>query len=112
MTPATEDIDAWKKRLYGLGWMADDGFGNQVCTIAGLVCFGKNPRHYMRQSGIRLIAFDGPEKTYQAKIDTQLDGPLVGRYEDKDGIRNLVDDGLIEKLANTYIRSSPVKEHL
>lgn len=100
MIPATGDIEDWKKRLYGLGWMADDGFGKQVCTIAGLVCFGKNPRYYMRQAGIRLMAFDGQEKTYQAKIDTQLDGPLVGRYEDKDGKRNLVDDGLIEKLSN------------
>lgn len=99
MIPAAEDAEAWKKRLYGLGWMADDGFGKQVCTIAGLVCFGKNPRLYLRQSGIRLMAFDGPDKAYQARIDMQLDGPLVGRFEDADGIRNLIDDGLIEKLA-------------
>ncbi|HPA11279.1 MAG TPA: putative DNA binding domain-containing protein [Treponemataceae bacterium] len=99
MIPATEDTEAWKKRLNGLGWMADDGFGNQVCTIAGLVCFGKNPRQYLRQSGIRLMAFNGPEKVYQAKMDIQLDGPLVGRYEDADGIRTLIDDGLIEKMA-------------
>lgn len=97
LIPAIDDIEAWGKRLSGLGWMADDGFGNQVCTIAGLVCFGKNPRQYLRQSGIRLMAFDGPEKSYQAKLDIQLEGPLVGRFEDKDGIRNLIDDGLIEK---------------
>jgi len=109
MIPATEDMEGWKKRLYGLGWMADDGFGNQVCTIAGLVCFGKNPRNYLRQAGIRLMAFDGPEKAYQAKIDIQLDGPLVGRYDEIDGIRTLIDDGLIEKLARA-IQPFIVKE--
>jgi ATP-dependent DNA helicase RecG len=109
MIPATEDTEGWKKRLYGLGWMADDGFGNQVCTIAGLVCFGKNPRNYLRQAGIRLMAFDGPEKAYQAKIDIQLDGPLVGRYDEIDGIRTLIDDGLIEKLARA-IQPFIVKE--
>ncbi len=30
----------WIERLLGLGLMADDGMGNTVCPIAGLICFG------------------------------------------------------------------------
>ncbi|CAK8720505.1 hypothetical protein GKODMF_12095 [Candidatus Electrothrix gigas] len=32
--------EQWIERLLGLGLMAEDGLGNTVCSIAGLVCFG------------------------------------------------------------------------
>lgn len=91
----------WIDRLTGLGLMAEDGWGSIVCTIAGLVCFGKNPSKYLPQAGLRVMAFSGDKKEYKALLDTKLDGPLVGRWEDISGQKNLVDDGLLEKFSNT-----------
>lgn len=90
----------WEERLQGLGLMASDGLGNTVCSIAGLLCFGINPRRYLRQAGLRIMAFSGVDKEYQAQLDVVLDAPLVGRWKnDSAGRKQLVDEGLIEKFA-------------
>jgi ATP-dependent DNA helicase RecG len=90
----------WEERLLGLGLMASDGLGNTVCSVAGLICFGINPRRFLRQAGLRVMAFAGTEKEYQALLDIVLDAPLVGRWKvNEAGKKQLVDEGLIEKFA-------------
>ncbi|CAK8712109.1 MAG: ATP-dependent DNA helicase RecG [Candidatus Electronema aureum] len=91
--------EQWIERLLGLGLMAEDGLGNKVCSIAGLVCFGIRPRRYLPQAGLRLMVFDGKDKEYQARLDTVLDGPLAGRWRMIAGQRELVDRGVIEQFA-------------
>lgn len=92
--------EEWINRLLGLGLMAEDGLGNKVCTIAGLICFGINPRRYMKQAGLRVMAFPRGDKEYQALLDTVLDAPLVGRWKiTESGQKELLDEGLIEKFA-------------
>jgi len=92
----------WVTRLVGLGFMTEDGMGNTVCSIAGLVCFGIAPRRYLRQAGLRIMAFDGEDKEYRALLDVVIDGPLVGRWQiSKTGTKELVDDGIIEKFSGT-----------
>ena len=89
----------WTDRLLGLGLMAEDGMGNKVCSVAGLICFGINPRRFLRQAGMRVMAFEGVDKEYQALLDIVLDAPLVGRWKVTDaGQKELVDEGLIEHL--------------
>ncbi len=91
----------WIERLQGLGLMADDGMGNAVCSLAGLLCFGINPRRYLAQAGLRVMAFAGNDKEYQALLDVVLNAPLVGRWQTTaTGQKQLVDEGLIEKFAN------------
>lgn len=99
--PDVPKLDSeWMERLLGLGLMASDGLGNTVCSIAGLICFGINPRRFLRQAGLRVMAFSGTEKEYQALLDIVLDGPLVGRWKvNEAGKKQLVDEGLIEKFA-------------
>lgn len=97
----TNDVE-WIERLLGLGLMAEDGLGRPVCSIAGLVCFGINPRRFLRQAGLRVMAFAGNDKEYQALLDVVLDAPLVGRWQvTESGQKQLVDEGLIEKFAAT-----------
>jgi ATP-dependent DNA helicase RecG len=92
--------EEWINRLLGLGLMAEDGLGNKACTIAGLLCFGIHPRRYMKQAGLRVMAFPGADKDYQASLDTVLDAPLVGRWKTTEsGQKELLDEGLIEKFA-------------
>ena len=98
-TPKSDE--EWIDRLLGLGLMAEDGMGHRVCTVAGLVCFGINPRRYLRQAGLRVMAFQGDDKEYQALLDVVLDAPLVGRWQrSASGQIELVDEGLIEKFSS------------
>src|SRR5690606_15749606 len=58
--------DEWQTRLLGMGFLAEAG--EQVyCSIAGLILFGKSPRRYLKQAGIRLFVFSGEDKEYQAR---------------------------------------------
>lgn len=91
----------WIERLLGLGLMADDGMGNTVCSVAGLLCFGISPRRFLPQAGLRVMVFSGGDKEYQALLDVVLDGPMVGRWKETEpGNAQLLDDGLIEKFAS------------
>ncbi|GAB1355364.1 hypothetical protein MASR1M12_41080 [Erysipelotrichia bacterium] len=100
--PATDS--EWVERLLGLGLMAKDGMGNAACSVAGLLCFGITPRQFLRQAGLRVMAFSGNDKEYQALLDVVLDAPLVGRWRlTGSGQKQLVDEGLIEKFASTIL---------
>lgn len=108
----------WIERLLGIGLMAEDGMGHSVCSVAGLLCFGTNPRRYLPQAGLRVMSFAGDDKEYQAQLDVVLDGPLVGRWREADsGKMQLVDDGLIEKFSSAIepfvTQESPtIDEHM
>ncbi len=100
--PQTED--QWKERLLGMGFMASVRGGRTVCSLAGLVLFGISPHRYLKQSGLRIMAFDSNDKQYAALLDVTLDGPMVGRWAfEKDGRKILVDEGLIEKCVQTLL---------
>ncbi|MBM3105891.1 putative DNA binding domain-containing protein [Pseudomonas sp. V1] len=91
----------WEQRLMGLGLMVARADGSPVCTIAGLVLFGRSPRRSLRQTGVRWMSFEGDTKDYQSQDDTLLDGPLVALWEGRHGAgRQIVEDGLVERLAD------------
>jgi ATP-dependent DNA helicase RecG len=90
----------WVQRLIGLGYMVEGVTNTPVCTIAGMVLFGHSPRRYLRQSGIRVMVFDGLDKQYQALLDEVLDAPMVGLWRtDELGQRSLSDSdhGVVER---------------
>lgn len=96
---APQSTEDWEQRLTGLGFMASRPDGPAVCTIAGLILFGRSPRHCLRYAGVRWMSFTGDTKDYQAQDDTVLDGPLVALWEGRPGAgRNIVEDGLLERL--------------
>ncbi len=88
--------EAWQQRLLGLGFIAEVG-DNICCTIAGLLLFGKTPRRYLKQAGLRVFAFQGKDKEYQALLDDILDGPMVGRWDNASTGKTLLDGGIIER---------------
>ncbi|WP_278976165.1 RNA-binding domain-containing protein [Oligella urethralis] len=92
--------EAWQSRLLALGFLAEAA-GNVCCTIAGLVLFGKNPRHYLKQAGLRVMVFHGDDKEYQAALDEIIDGPMVGRFDVAQGDKRLIDGGIIERFMQT-----------
>ena len=101
-TPATDQD--WLQRLTGLGFMTGSDSGPSVCTIAGLVLFGRNPKRFLRHASIRWMSFDGSEMDYRSQDDTFLTGPLVGLFDGKlGGSRELVEPGLIERLVDRML---------
>ena len=76
--PQTEN--QWTTRLIGLGYMVESAHKKINCTIAGITLFGHSPRKYLRQSGIRLMVFEGVDKEYKALLDVILDSPMVGLW--------------------------------
>jgi ATP-dependent DNA helicase RecG len=98
---AMPESDAdWSRRLISLGFMTEGPGHLPVCTIAGILLFGQAPRRYLRQSGIRLMIYDGLEKTYEARYDKVIDGPILslwttsgdrGRFFAGDGLLDTVD---------------------
>lgn len=98
------DKASWTSRLLGLGFMVEGISDQVVCTIAGLVLFGVSPRRYLRQSGIRLLVFEGEDKAYRAELDSVLDAPMVGLWrKDERGSRRLAesDYGLVERFIDS-----------
>ena len=90
----------WNERLCDLGFMVENPGRSAVCTIAGLVLFGYRPRRLMRQAGVRWMAFKGEDRACDALDDQVIDGPLVALWrEQSGGGRELVEKGLIERLA-------------
>ncbi len=97
---APQTDEAWEQRLKGLGFLVERSNGPSVCTIAGLVLFGRSPRRLIRHAGVRWMSFAGLDKQYQAQDDTVLDGPMVALWDGRaDEARSIVEDGLIERLA-------------
>ena len=87
----------WQARLVRLGFLTET-VERVCCTIAGLVLFGISPRRYLKQAGLRVFAFQGEDKAYQALLDEILDGPMVGRWKiETAGQKILIDGGIIER---------------
>lgn len=101
LTPP-QSAEEWEQRLKGLGLMVGRPDGDPaVCTVAGLVLFGRSPRRSLRHAGVRWMSFSSDEKDYQAQDDTVLDGPLIALWEVRVGEgRIVVEDGLVERLSD------------
>ena len=89
--PSTED--EWENRLAHLDFLSDP---HGMVTIAGMVLFGKKPRQFLKQSGLRIFVFESTDKEYKAELDVVLDAPLAARWDFLKNTRQLIDEGLIE----------------
>lgn len=49
-----------------------------VCTIGGLVLFGKHPARRLPQASIRLTVYPGADKSVDSLLDEDLSTPFVG----------------------------------
>ena len=94
-----ESVTAWEERLIGIGLMAPSTDGRILCSIAGLVLFGRNPRRALSQAGVRWMAFASDTKEYQALDDVIIDGPLVALTRRSEaGSTEVVEPGLLERI--------------
>lgn len=74
--PQGDDEAAWENLLVNVELMKRDG-ARAVPTIAGMLLFGRTPRRFLPQSGIRAIAYQTGERDYATAEDSLLSGPLL-----------------------------------
>jgi ATP-dependent DNA helicase RecG len=97
----------WTQLLVNLEYMSDQK-EPPVCTIAGLVVFGRKPKRFLPQAGLEWVVFPGLEKDYDTRDRATLDGPLVALC-DKEGEQ--MEDGLLDLLMNK-VRQHASREQL
>ncbi len=90
--------EEWEQRLCGLGFMTQTQNAGCVCSVAGLVLFGSQPRRYLRQAGVRWLAFDAPNREAAAIDDVVIDGPLVGLWRGDVEVEQGIIDRLTQRM--------------
>lgn len=74
--------DAWEPALQNLDLLTKNEVAGMVCTIAGLLLFGRSPRRKFPYAGIRVLVFPGPEKDYHALKDELHADPLTRLWKE------------------------------
>ena len=68
--------------------------GLLVATTDGILLFGRTPKRFLPQSGIRAVCFPGTEPDYATRADENLRGPMVSlRAANGD----IIEAGLVEQ---------------
>jgi len=79
--------------------------GRTMCSVAGLLLFGKTPARFLPHAGISAAAYKGVEKDYDTIERAVLRGPLTPLTNDS----GVVDNGLVEQALEFVSRSAPPK---
>jgi len=94
--PKDEDREGWTKLLLNHDLMVQSG-GQVLPAVDGMLLFGKNPKRFLPQSGIRALCYPGTAPDYAAQADQDLRGPLLPLLAQKDDSTVVVESGLVEK---------------
>lgn len=106
--PAGEDAGEWQTLLCNLDLMTVSA-GQTVATIDGMLLFGKNPKRFVPQSGIRAVCYPGTDHDYATRADEDLKGPMVPLGA-ADG--SIVEAGLVEQAWDFVRRNTMPSAHL
>ena len=101
--PAEDDRIGWETLLCNLELMTVSA-GVRVATVDGLLLFGRSPKRYLPQSGVRAICYPGVEPDYATRADEDLRGPLAP-LGNADGA--IVETGLVDQ-AWDFVRRNTV----
>lgn len=107
VNPAPATTEEWVNLLVNTEYMVVTDSGS-VCTIAGLLLFGRRPKKHLYQAGIQWIVFPGKEKEYDTRDRATLDAPFVALW-DTNGEQ--IEDGLFD-LVMHKIRQHASREEL
>lgn len=106
--PDDHDVGAWEKLLSNLELMSTTG-DRLVATVDGMLLFGRNPKRFLPQSGIRALAYVGDEPDYATHADEDLKGPMLPLCG-SDGA--IVESGLVEQALDFINRNTSPSAHL
>jgi ATP-dependent DNA helicase RecG len=100
--PDADDTEAWRQLLVNTEIMTDEA-EPPVCSVAGVLLFGRNPKRHLPQSGIQATAYPGTEKEYETIEHDDLRGPMVALFSRVNGETEVVENGLVEQ-AMAFVR--------
>ncbi len=92
----------WERLLRNLDLMTESS-GQAVPTIDGMLLFGKTPKRFLPQSGIRALCYLGTTPDYATRADEELRGPLVPLGA-ADG--SIIESGLVEQALDFVNRNT------
>ncbi len=106
--PGEEDDVEWERLLENVDLLTESA-GQRVATIDGMLLFGRRPRRFLPQSGIRAICYVGTDRDYSSREDEDLRGAMValGTAEG-----DIAEPGLIEQALNFVRRNTAPMSHL
>lgn len=108
-TPEPEDPAPWIRLLINTEIMTEEG-GQQACTLAGLLLFGRNPSRFLPHAGIDAVAYPGPEKTYAARERASVRGSLTPLFTRSGRGEVLLEErGLVEQAVDFVRRNTRVE---
>lgn len=100
--PPDGDSAEWTRLLVNLELMVETN-GVTTPTIDGMLLFGRNPKRFLPQSGIRALAFPGTSADYAARADEDLRGAMLSLL---DSTGDLVESGLVEQALDFVRRNT------
>lgn len=102
----------WTQLLVNLEYMSDRK-DPPVCTIVGLLLFGRKPKRFLPQAGIEWVVFPGLEKDYDTRDRATLDGPLIALWgQEGEQIEDGVLDLLMQKVRQHASHEQLAENHL
>jgi len=102
-SPPEDEVAGWTDVLTNLDLMIRAEDEIVTPTVDGLLLFGRNPKRYLPQSGVRALAYPGTSPDYATRADQELRGPLVP-LADREG--SLVESGLVEQALDFINRNT------
>lgn len=111
--PDDNATEEWQRHLINLELMVKSG-ESITPTVDGMLLFGRNPKRFLPQSGIRAIAYPGIQQDYAARADQDLIGPLVSLYSVAGNPAKavLVEPGLVEQAFDFVNRNTQPEAHI
>jgi ATP-dependent DNA helicase RecG len=106
--PDDNAFEEYEKLLRNLDLMTVSS-GQAVPTIDGLLLFGRTPKRFLPQSGIRGLSYPGPTPDYAARADEELRGALVPLCAANGSI---IESGLVEQAFDFVNRNTEPTAHL
>ncbi|OGA30957.1 MAG: hypothetical protein A3I65_01675 [Betaproteobacteria bacterium RIFCSPLOWO2_02_FULL_68_150] len=105
--PADPDSTGWCRLLSNLELMVAAG-DRTVPTVDGMLLFGRNPKRFLPQSGVRAIAYPGHLPDYAARADQELVGPMVPLLSESGSPPEvvMVENGLVEQALDFVNRNT------
>jgi ATP-dependent DNA helicase RecG len=105
--------EEWVQLLINMELMVETEYSEEVCTITGLILFGREPKKFLPQAGVEWVAFPGIEKDYDTRDRATLDAPLVALWNcNGEQIEGGLLDLLMSKVRQHASREVLSEDHL
>ncbi len=104
-----EEIDTNEElelRLTQMDLLVESSFERKVCSIAGLILFGKNPGRFLPQHGIRVIHYSGEDIDINNLSDEVFRGPVGRIFENNELKRSGMVDNIMQHLSEKFARET------